>query len=169
MQSNNVLLARRSSQKNISLCQHGKQANQRGGYACIVKKRENGNAHTATENCQRNNFPITATCAPAAARMAGKRVMLAVPLSCKRLSVSRLPDPAYNVYNLCAKGFACAKFCAKRGNQLPRTCALKRRKPPLQSICQKPQKRTRKDAKKEQIPHYERMSVQLAAKLQNPP
>jgi hypothetical protein len=101
--------------------------------------------------------------------MAGKRVMLAVPLSCKRLSVSRLPDPAHNVYNLCAKSFACAKFCAKRGNQSPRTCALKRRKPPLQPICQKQQKRTRKDAKKEQIPHYERMSVQLAAKLQNPP
>ena len=46
----------------------------------------------ATKNCPRNKFPITEKCAPAAARMVGKRVMHAVPLLCKRLSVSGLPD-----------------------------------------------------------------------------
>ena len=54
--------------------------------------------------------------------------MLAVPLSCKRLSVSRLPDPAYNVYNLCAKGFACAKFCAKTWESIAENLRAKEEK-----------------------------------------
>ena len=69
---------------------------------------------------------------------------LVVPLSCPcRASDSkRLPGLAHNVCNLCAKGFAFAKFSAKRGKRSPRTCALERKKPPLQPISQKQQKRT---------------------------
>ena len=60
----------------------------------------------------------------------------------------RSVDLPHNVCNLCAESFACAKFSVKRGKQSPRTYALKRRKPPLQPICQKQQKRTQKNAKK---------------------
>ena len=135
------------------------------------QKRENGNAHAATKKCQRNSFPITAKCR---ARMAGKRVMLVVTLSCpcRALVVQatlrkRLPGLAHNVCNLWAKGFAFAKFSAKRGKRSPRTCALERKKPPLQPISQKQQKRTLSRSNKYHITNVCLPSLRQSYKIHN--
>ena len=121
MQKSNVFYAKQSRQKNISPRQHGKQANQRGGFACIVRKKENGTVDTATKNCQCNNFPSTAKCAPPAAKVADKCAMRAVPLPCKLLSVSGLRQQLRNVCNLCAKSCVCSRPSAKHGKPLRHT------------------------------------------------
>jgi len=121
MQRNNVFLARRSSQKNISRCQHGKQASQRGGYAYIVKSKENGHVHAATKKYLCSNSPIITTGARAVVKMAGKLAMLAVLVSCKRLCVSELRSLAYNVCNLSVRRCAVDTFSARHGKQSQNT------------------------------------------------
>ena len=94
---------------------------------------------------------------------------LVVPLSCPcRASDSkRLPGLAHNVCNLCAKGFAFAKFSAKRGKRSPRTCALERKKPPLQPISQKQQKRTLSRSNKYHITNVCLPSLRQSYKIHN--
>ena len=101
-------------------------------------------------------------------------VMLVVTLSCpcRALVVQatlrkRLPGLAHNVCNLCAKGFAFAKFSAKRGKRSPRICALERKKPPLQPISQKQQKRTLSRSNKYHITNVCLPSLRQSYKIHN--